>query len=87
MFRPSVHELIVGRAAKAQYRAVDIGSRIATRTATWLVVGTFTTNGDAHESELMADADTVMSSDNGLIHGSITVLLDDPNSLRILKDS
>lgn len=86
-FRPSVHELIVGRAAKAQYRGLQIGSRISTRTATWLVVGTFTTNGDAHESELMADADTVMSSDNGSTYGSITVLLDDPGSLRTLRDS
>jgi putative ABC transport system permease protein len=87
MFRPSINELIVGKAAKAQYRGTEIGSRIATRTATWLVVGTFTSNGDAHESELMADADTVMSSDNGSTYGSITVLLDAPSSLRTLRDS
>jgi putative ABC transport system permease protein len=87
MFQPSIHELIVGKAAKAQYRGTEIGSRIATRTATWLVVGTFTTNGDAHESELMADADTVMSSDNGSTYGSITVLLDAPSSLRTVRDA
>jgi putative ABC transport system permease protein len=84
---PSVNELIVGKAAKAQYRGTEIGSRITTRTATWVVVGTFTTNGDAHESELMADADTVMSSDNGSTYGSITVLLDERGSLRALADS
>jgi putative ABC transport system permease protein len=87
MFRPSVNELIVGKAAKAQYKDMDIGSRIATRTATWTVVGTFTNNGDAHESELLADADTLMSSDNGSTYGSITVLLDAPGSLRKLADS
>lgn len=87
MFEPSVHELIVGKAAKAQYKDVEIGSHIATRTATWVVVGTFTSNGDAHESELMADADTVMSSDNGSTYGSITVLLDAPGSLSKLADS
>ena len=86
-FRPSVNELIVGKAAKAQYRGTEIGSYIKTRTATWLVVGTFTTNGDAHESELMADADTVMSSDNGSTYGSVTVVLDEPGSLRTLRDS
>src|ERR1700679_2088771 len=84
---PSVNELIVGKAAKAQYRGTEIGSRITTRTATWVVVGTFTTNHDAHESELMADADTVMSSDNGSTYGSITVALDAPNSLSVLADS
>jgi putative ABC transport system permease protein len=87
LFRPAVNELIVGKAAKAQYKGTEIGSRIRTRTATWVVVGTFTTNGDAHESELMADADTVMSSDNGSTFGSITVLLDEPSSLGKLADS
>ena len=87
LFRPAVNELIVGKAAKAQYGGTAIGSRITTRTATWVVVGTFTTNGDAHESELMADADTVMSSDSGSTYGSITVLLDEPKSLQKLADS
>jgi putative ABC transport system permease protein len=87
MFQPSVNELVVGKAAKAQYRGMEIGSHIATRTATWTVVGTFTTNGDAHESELAADADTVMSSDHGATYGSVTALLDAPSSLGKLADS
>lgn len=87
LFRPALNELIVGKAAKAQYRGTEIGSHITTRTATWVVVGTFTTNGDEHESELMADADTVMSSDNGSTYTSITVMLDEPGALRLLADS
>jgi putative ABC transport system permease protein len=87
MFQPSVNEIIVGKAAKAQYRSTEIGSRIATRTASWVVVGTFTSNGDAHESELMAAADTVMSSDNGSTYASVTALLQTPDSLRTLRDS
>jgi putative ABC transport system permease protein len=87
MFRPSVNELIVGKAARAQYQGTEIGGHIMTRTATWLVVGTFTSNGDAHESELMADANTVMSSDNGATYASVTLLLDAPSSLRMVRDS
>jgi putative ABC transport system permease protein len=87
MFQPSVNELIVGKAARAQFKDMEIGTHIATRTATWVVVGTFTSNGDAHESELMADANTVMSSDNGSTYASITVLLDAPGSLSRLADS
>jgi putative ABC transport system permease protein len=87
LFRPALNEIIVGKAAKAQYRGTEIGSRITTRTASWTVVGTFTTNGDAHESELMADADTVMSSDGGSTYGSVIVSLDGPGSLRTLADS
>lgn len=87
MFRPSVNELIVGKAARDQYRGAEIGSRITTRTATWVVVGIFTTDGDAHESELMADADTLMSSDNGSTYASVTVSLESPSSLQMLADS
>jgi putative ABC transport system permease protein len=87
MFQPSVNELIVGKAAKAQFKDMEIGAHIATRTANWVVVGTFTSNGDVHESELIADADTVMSSDGGSTYGSITVLLDAPGALSKLADS
>jgi putative ABC transport system permease protein len=87
LFRPAVNEIIVGKAAEAQYKGTEIGSYVATRTATWLVVGTFTTNGDAHESELMTDADTLMSADGGSTYASITLSLDGPGSLQRLADS
>lgn len=86
-FRPSVNEVIVGRAAKTQYRNTELGSRLSTRTATWLVVGIFTTDGDAHDSELMTDADTLMSSDQGSTYGSVTVVLEAPGALRTLADA
>jgi putative ABC transport system permease protein len=87
MFQRSVNELIVGKAAKAQLKGLGVGDRVVARTAIWTVVGAFTSNGDAHESELFADADTVMSSDNGSTYASITVLLDSPDSLVQLADS
>jgi putative ABC transport system permease protein len=87
MFQRSVNELIVGKAAKAQFKGLGLGSRVAARTAIWTVVGTYTSNGDAHESELLADADTVMSSDNGSTYASITAVLDSPGSLVQLADS
>ena len=87
MFGRSVHEAIVGRAAEGQFKDLEIGGRIVARTAVWTVVGIFTSNGDAHESEIFADAATVMSSDNGSTYASITALLDSPDSLRLLADS
>jgi putative ABC transport system permease protein len=86
MFQRSVNELIVGKAAKSQLKGLGVGDRVAARTAIWTVVGTFTSNGDAHESELFADADTVMSSDNGSTYASITAVLDSPDSLLPLAD-
>jgi putative ABC transport system permease protein len=87
MFQRAVNELIVGKAARAQTKGLGIGDRVVARTAVWTVVGTFTSNGDAHESELFADADTVMSSDNGSTYASVTALLDTPGSLQQLTDS
>ena len=86
MFQRSVNELIVGKAAKGQMKGLGVGDHVVARTADWTVVGTFTSNGDAHESELLADADTVMSSDNGSTYASVTVLLDSPGALQPLAD-
>src|SRR3546814_3064048 len=57
MFQPAVRELIVGAGAAKQFRGVTLGETISFRDSDWTVVGIFTTGGDAHESELIADAD------------------------------
>ena len=62
MFRPAVRELIAGAAAAKQFRGLTPGSVLHLRNVDWTVTGVFTTNGDVHESELLADVDTVGSS-------------------------
>src|SRR6204780_3072194 len=62
MFRPAVRELIAGVGAVKQFRGLSVGSVLHLRNADWTVTGVFTTNGDVHESELLADVDTVGSS-------------------------
>ena len=61
MFRPAVRELIAGAGAGRQFRGLGVGSVLHLRNADWTVTGTFTSNGDVHESELLADVDTVGS--------------------------
>jgi putative ABC transport system permease protein len=61
MFRPAVRELIAGAGAARQFRGLSVGSVLHLRNADWTVTGTFTSNGDVHESELLADVDTVGS--------------------------
>lgn len=87
MFRPAVTEVIVGRSAHAQFKGLNIGDRVARRGATWTVVGVFSTGGDSHESTLMADAETLMSTDQRNDFQSMTVMLDSPNALRKFKDA
>jgi putative ABC transport system permease protein len=62
MFRPAVRELIAGAGAAKQFRGLNPGAVLHLRNAEWTVTGVFTSNGDVHESELLADVDTVGSS-------------------------
>ena len=77
MYQPALHELIVGKAAEAQFKGLDLGSHVAFRDSDWTVVGIFESGGDAHESEILADAETVMSAYRRNLFQSVTVLLDD----------
>jgi len=58
----AVRELIAGAGAAKQFRGLAPGGVLHLRNADWTVTGIFTSNGDVHESELLADVDTVGSS-------------------------
>ena len=88
MFRPAVRELIAGVGAAKQFKGLTIGNVLHFRNADWTVTGLFSTNGDVHESELLADVDTVGSSlEYGGTISSIIVLLDSPASFPQFKDA
>ena len=87
MFRPAVRELIAGVGAARQFRGLGIGSMVHLRNADWTVVGTFTSNGDVHESELLADVDTVGSWVERSGYSSAVALLTDPAEFARFKDA
>jgi putative ABC transport system permease protein len=87
MFRPAVRELIAGVGAARQFRGLGIGSMVHLRNADWTVVGTFTSNGDVHESELLADVDTVGSSLERNGYSSAVALLTSPAEFSRFKDA
>ncbi|MBL6751787.1 MAG: ABC transporter permease [Nevskia sp.] len=76
MFRPALRELIVGRSAVEQFKGVAIGGHIAFRDSDWTVVGEFDSGGDAHESELVGDIETVLSAFRRNLFQSVTVRLE-----------
>jgi putative ABC transport system permease protein len=78
MFQPALRELIAGQAAVTQFKGLDLGSRIAFHEAEWTVVGIFESHGDAHESELMGDNETVLSAYRRNLFQSVTALLESP---------
>src|SRR5271165_2706959 len=87
MFRPAVRELIAGRGASRQFRGLRPGSVLQLRNADWTVTGVFTSNADVHESELLADVDTVGSSVERNGYSSAVGLLTSPEEFTRFKDA
>jgi putative ABC transport system permease protein len=87
MFRPAVRELIAGAGAAKQFRGLTVGSVLRLRNAEWKVTGTFTSNGDVHESELLADVDTVGSSIERNGYSSAVALLASAADFTSFKDA
>jgi putative ABC transport system permease protein len=87
MFRTAVTELIVGKAAHAEFKGLNIGDQIKTRGATWTVVGVFSSDGDSHESGLMTDADTLVAADQRGGFQSVTVMLESTAAFQKFKDA
>lgn len=87
VFQRGLRELIVGSGAQAQFKGLDVGSHIALRGSDWTIVGAFESNGDSHESELLADAETVLSAYRRNLYQSVVVLLDSKDSFTAFKTS
>jgi putative ABC transport system permease protein len=87
MFRPAVRELIAGLGASKQFLGLGVGSVLHLRNADWTVTGLFTSNGDVHESELLADVDTVGSSLERNGYSSAVALLTSAAEFTRFKDA
>jgi putative ABC transport system permease protein len=87
MFRPAVRELIAGAGAAKQFRGLVPGNVLHFRNADWTVTGIFESNGDVHESELLADVDTVGSSLERTGYSSVVALLVSPAAFGPFKDA
>ena len=87
MFQRGLRELIVGLGAQAQFKGLDVGSHIALRGSDWTIVGAFESNGDSHESELLADGETVLSAYRRNLYQSVVVLLESQDAFAAFKNS
>jgi putative ABC transport system permease protein len=88
MFRPPLRELVAGEGAARQFRGLTVGSVLRLRNADWTVTGVFTSNGDLHESELLADVDTVGSAiERNANYSSAVGLLTDAGAFERFKDA
>jgi putative ABC transport system permease protein len=87
MFKPGLHEMIVGRMMQSQLEGLQVGRTISLPEGDWSIVGSFESDGDQHESELLGDAETLLSSLRRTSFNSVTVQLDSPAAFGIFKDA
>ena len=71
-FKPGLREIVAGKGAQNQFRGLEVGKTVRLGNQDWTVVGTFA-SGDAHDSELWTDAETLGSTYNRRAYQSITV--------------
>ncbi|MCY4059098.1 MAG: ABC transporter permease, partial [Gammaproteobacteria bacterium] len=69
------HELMVGRLAQRSAPSFAIGSHLRVNAVDWRIVGVFESGGDVHESEMLADGPTLMTSVGRKEFSSATVQL------------
>jgi putative ABC transport system permease protein len=78
MFRPGRYELITGKSAQSQFEGLAEGQKISLPEGDWTVTGTFESNGNTNESELITDSATLLSTMRTTAYKSVTVLLNSP---------
>ncbi len=74
-FTPGLHELIVGRMMASQFVGLQVGSMVALSDGDWSIVGSFESDDDQHESELLGDVEALMSAQQRTSYNSMTVML------------
>lgn len=83
-FEPGLRELLVGQGARQQFAGLEPGGTIILNAQQWQIVGVFA-SGDAHESELIGDAETVAATYRRTGFQSVTVRLESPAAFDALK--
>lgn len=85
MFRPGLHELVVGRNLKQRY-GLDVGSHLQFQNGDWEVVGIFASaRSSVLDSQILTDAQTLLAAYQRTWFQSVTVRLAGPHGLDELK--
>lgn len=87
MYRPGNQEIVVGAAALAQFDGLAIGDRVRLQDGDWTVVGTYAGGNGSRESEIISDAQTVMSAYKLDAFNTLSVVLNEPGSFALFSQA
>ncbi|WP_245228109.1 ABC transporter permease [Xanthomonas bromi] len=71
-FTTGLREMVVGKGALNQFRGLELGKTLTLGSQQWTVVGVFA-SGDAHDSEMWTDAQTLATTYNRSAYQSISL--------------
>ncbi|MET0550806.1 MAG: ABC transporter permease [Xanthomonas sp.] len=83
-FSPGLREIVVGKGAQSQFRGLQLGQTLTLGNQAWTVVGVFA-SGDAHDSELWTDTQTLATTYNRSAYQSISVRTQGQDGFRQFK--
>jgi putative ABC transport system permease protein len=86
IYQPGLREVIVGRSAHAQFRGLEIGAQVPLRNSKWTVVGIYA-SGNALESALLTDANTLLADYQLNGGNSVTVMLESEDAFAVFSDA
>jgi len=86
IFRPGLHELVVGQAAQRMYRGLDVGDQVLVHDQPWTVVGVYADQGGIDENALAGDVETVRTAYGSPTYQSIGVQLASPADYDRFRD-
>jgi putative ABC transport system permease protein len=88
VFETGRNEILVGRAAAAEFGGLDLGNTLKLGDNTWTIVGVFETGGTIAESELWCDVGVLAPAyKRGNTYQSVYVRLDSPSDFAPLKST
>jgi len=84
-FQPGTREINVGRLAQGRFKGLALGGDVRFGSQSWKVVGVFTANDAAFESEIWGDIDLMLPAFQRGEYQSLTVKLADPSMFDSFK--
>jgi putative ABC transport system permease protein len=84
-FAPGTREINVGRLAVGRFKGLALGNDVKFGSTTWKVIGVFTADDAAFESEIWGDIDLMMPAFQRNGYQSMTVKLADPSMFDSFK--
>lgn len=87
MFHAGSRELIVGRAVQQRMAGASVGNTVALPDGDWQITGVFESGGDAHESEVLTDAETLLGAYRRKSFNVVVMTLENAGAFERAKES